>query len=280
MLGKKTGGRVKGVSKNKPKVAPSVPTPVAAGAVAAGGGGAAPRGISFATRARAKDAARPTGLKVRYELLDDLEDYEYNANEHPPEQIAEIERLLTKYGWTTAMAKGTRGVLIYGHGRRRAARNLRDRGVSIPGNPDPNRGPVVDLSHLSKAEQRAYRLADNESARKAKTNKEALTFELGELRLDGFDLSFTGLDIGQLSALGFGDDGGSGGSGNGPGAGDPDIDAKVCCPECGHEFPTIAKAFRRIAAKRPKAEAVAPTEASQTGPDNVARTRTRVKVAA
>ena len=46
-------------------------------------------------------------------------------------------------------------------------RNLRDRGVDIPGNPDRNQGPTVDLSHLSPAQQRAYILADNRIAEQA-----------------------------------------------------------------------------------------------------------------
>jgi len=184
-------------------------------------------------------------------LLDDLEDYEFNANDHPPSQIALIEKLMAKVGWTTAMGMA-KGVLIYGHGRRMAARNLRDKGIPIPRNPDPNRGPVVDLSHLSKSEQRAYRLADNESARKAVTNVDNLLSELSDLQLEGFDLDLTGYDAGQLLKL-FDDDedGDTGGSEDD----EPLIDGNVRCPECGHEFPTVAKAFARIAAKRPKAAA-------------------------
>lgn len=249
MLGKKTGGRIKGVSKNKPKVAPLVTTDVAAGAVAAGGGGAPAGGPAIPMRAPAREAAAktaPSGLKIRYELLDNLREYERNANEHPPAQIALIERLLAKFGWTTSMGKAG-GVLIYGHARRQAALNLRDKGVAIPGNPDPNKGPVVDLSHLSKIDRRLYVIADNESARKSVTNAELLALEVQELGELGADLALTGLDDGQLSALRDDE-----GSGSGAGADDPDINAKVCCPECGHEFPTTAKAFRRIAAKRPR----------------------------
>lgn len=236
MLGKKTGGRIKGISKNKPKVPTLVPTDVAAGVATAGGGGAAGEPNSFAPQARAhareaNGAALPRGLKVRYRLLDDVREYENNANVHPPAQIKLIERLLVKNGWMGPMGEA-RDVLVYGHARWRAARNLRDRGVAIRGNPDPDRGPFADLSHLSEAEQRAYRLADNESARKATTDFDLLRFELGELRLDNFDLSFTGYDDNQLLNL-LGDE-------------EPDLNepipeplaAKpVVCPKCGHSFP-------------------------------------------
>jgi site-specific DNA-methyltransferase (adenine-specific) len=207
MKGLKTGGRKIGSVDLRPRrnaratiVPTPVPTPVAA-AVATAAGGAPPDGApAIPMRAPAREATAPSGLKIRYESLDNLREYERNANEHPPAQIALIERLLAKFGWTTSMGKAG-GVLIYGHARRQAAINLRDRGVVIPGNPDPNKGPVVDLSHLSKIDRRLYVIADNESARKSVTNADLLALEVQELGELGADLALTGLDDGQLSAL-------------------------------------------------------------------------------
>lgn len=231
VAGRKTGGRRPG-SKNKPKVTPTVDTSVEATVDTAEGGGAAPGGSKYpsrVTRAReAADSGPPFGLKIRYKSLDDLREYENNANVHPPEQIALLEHLLVKFGWTAPMAVAG-GVLIYGHGRRMAARNLRDRGVAIPRNPDPNKGPVLDLSHLSKEERRAARLADNESARKAVIDYGLLVPELLDLREFGFDLQFTGYDDGQLLRL-F-DEGD-------PPEPEPTRTTKktVECPKCHHAF--------------------------------------------
>lgn len=187
----------------------SVDTSVEAGAGAAPGSGPS----LVASQARAK----PDGLKIRYKSLDNLQEYERNANEHPPAQIKLIERLMARCGWMTPMGEAG-GVLIYGHARRQAALNLRDKGIPIPRNPDPNKGPVVDLSHLNAMERRAYRIADNESARKAVTDDVTLAEELEDMRLDDpdFDLSYTGLDDDRLDAL-FGEE--TEGEGGGSGAG-------------------------------------------------------------
>lgn len=167
-------------------------------------------------------------MRIRYQDLDDLHEYENNANVHPPEQIAIIERLLVEYGWTTAMGMA-KGMLIYGHARRQAARNLRDRGMAIPNNPDPNKGPTVDLSHLSRAQRRAYVIADNESARRSKTDRSVLTVELGELGDLGFDLTLTGFDQVDLDTM----------LGTLPPPEPPPLRETtkfVTCPHCEHRF--------------------------------------------
>jgi ParB-like chromosome segregation protein Spo0J len=52
--------------------------------------------------------------------------------------------------------------------------------------------PCIELAHLSEAQRRAYIIADNKLALNAGWDEEALKIELGELQLDGFDLSLTG----------------------------------------------------------------------------------------
>jgi hypothetical protein len=157
-----------------------------------------PKAATPATAGAKPKSAR--GLVITYEPLDDLAEYERNARTHSPAQISEIERSLVEFGWATSMAKA-KGVLIYGHARRQAAINLRDRGVAIPHNPDPDRGPVVDLSHLTKIQRQAYVLADNQLATKAGWNFDLLGVELGELRDLGFDLSLTGFDLPEIGRL-------------------------------------------------------------------------------
>lgn len=226
----KTGGRKKG-SRNRPKVPTLVPTAVATDVATAAGAAAPPGGNLIVTGARTREAAHP-GLKIRYKLLDNLQEYERNANEHPPDQIALIERLLATVGWMRPLGEAG-GVLIYGHGTRRAAMNLRDKGIAIPRNPDPNKGPVVDLSHLNAMERRAYRIADNESARKALTDKGVMSEELRDM-LDAnpdFDFSLTGYDEDQLAGFWSDDEDEQIGSGGGS----PD-ETMVTCPACQHEF--------------------------------------------
>jgi len=141
-------------------------------------------------------------IRIRYEPLDALAPDPRNARTHTAAQISQIERSLVEFGWTTPAGKAD-GVLIYGHARREAAMNLRDRGVAIPGNPDPNKAPVVDLSHLTPEQRRAYAIADNQLATLAGWNEDVLRVDLGGLRSLGFDLSLTGFpDIDLVRLLG------------------------------------------------------------------------------
>lgn len=228
---KKTGGRVKGTP-NKPK--PSADTQRATRGAAAGAGD------FTTTRARARGNA---GLSIRYLLLSDIERFPQNSRTHTPAQITAIERSLVEFGWTTPMATA-KGVLIYGHARRDAAINLRDRGIAIPHNPDPDRAPVVDLSHLSAVQRRAYVIADNKLAELAGWDDDLLAVELGDLKDFGFNLDLIGFDGVELDKiLGTGDT-------------DPDdtpdegaLDGKACCPSCGFEFKTVSKAFKLIASR-------------------------------
>jgi ParB-like chromosome segregation protein Spo0J len=151
----KTGGRAKGT----PNRASAERRAAAAGAV--------DRDLSTPI----KHAREAGGLAIRYLPLDGLLPYDRNARTHTPAQISAIERSLVEFGWTAPMAIAG-GMLIYGHARREAARNLRNRGVGIPRNPDPDRGPVVDLSHLNAAQRRAHVLADNQLATLAGWNDE------------------------------------------------------------------------------------------------------------
>ena len=80
------------------------------------------------------------------------------------------------------------GGIIAGHGRVLAARQL-----------EMDQIPTICLSGLSETQRRAYRITDNQMALNAGWDPELL--RLGELELDGFDLSLTGFDDLQLGEL-------------------------------------------------------------------------------
>ena len=163
--GIKTGGRVKGTP-NKPKVA--------AGAV---------NGEFLATL---KSALPP----YRLERTEALVPYARNARTHSPAQIAKIAASIREFGFTNPILVGGANGMIAGHGRVLAARSL---GMDVL--------PVIELSHLSEAQRRAYVIADNRLALDAGWDDELLRLELGELRDDGFDLALTGFDGHELDAL-------------------------------------------------------------------------------
>lgn len=220
--GIKTGGRTKGTP-NKPKVTTSVGTPVASSVSTDAPAAAPPDGVFTAMRARAREATDPGLRKYRMQRVDSLVAYDRNPRTHSPAQVDLIAKLITEFGFTNpVLVDGKRGI-IAGHGRVLAAQKLGMESV-----------PTLELSHLNAAQRRAYVIADNASALKAGWNDELLALELGELRDDGFDLSLTGFDLGELNTL-FGD-----GAEFGPGSADDqgrlDERTPVTCPECGHSF--------------------------------------------
>src|ERR1700731_2013825 len=141
---------------------------------------------SARARARARDGSgnqRPWPAdKVERWAIDRLIPYARNARTHTDAQIAAIAASIKEWGWTTPALVGEDGGLIAGHARILAARQL---GISEI--------PVMVAAGWSEAQKRAYELADNELAITGSGwDAELLRLELGELKLNGFDLSLTG----------------------------------------------------------------------------------------
>src|ERR1051325_3622855 len=85
--------------------------------------------------------------------LDRLLPYAANARTHRDDQVAQIAGSTAEFGFNVPCLVDERGVLIAGHGRLLAARQL---GLSDV--------PVIRLDHLTDAQAKAYRLADNRIA--------------------------------------------------------------------------------------------------------------------
>ena len=82
------------------------------------------------------------------------------------------------------------GEVIAGHGRILAATEL---GLT--------EAPVIVLGHLTEAQRRAYRIADNKLTELGGWDDALLAAELKELLADEFDLSLTGIEDGELDRL-------------------------------------------------------------------------------
>ena len=122
--------------------------------------------------------------------LERLRPYERNPRTHSSEQIAKIAASISEFGFTNPiLVDGTAGI-IAGHGRLEAARRL---GLE--------RVPVIELTHLSDEQKRAYIVADNQLALDAGWDEDLLREELEALRAGGFDLGLTGFDDEELAAL-------------------------------------------------------------------------------
>jgi ParB-like nuclease family protein len=128
--------------------------------------------------------------KYRIEQVDILIPAVLNARTHTDEQIEQIARSIKEFGFTNPiLVDGEKGV-VAGHGRLLAAKRLGMAQV-----------PVVELSHLTPEQKRAYMLADNRLALSAGWDDDILRMEINNLREAGFDIDLTGFneqDIDQL----------------------------------------------------------------------------------
>lgn len=126
-------------------------------------------------------SANPT-LKVEQWDIGRIQPYPGNAKLHPDTQVAEIEASIGQFGFVQPVLVDASGVLIAGHGRLQAAQA---RGMA--------KIPVIRLTHLSEAQTKALRLADNAIASHGGWNPDLLEAELAQLRAVDYDLEPIGL---------------------------------------------------------------------------------------
>ncbi|MFZ3192802.1 MAG: site-specific DNA-methyltransferase [Moraxellaceae bacterium] len=158
--------------------------------------------------------------QIKNRSIESLIPYVNNARTHSDEQVAMIAASLREFGWTNPILIDSEGGVIAGHGRLLAARKILDAGASAAHWDDPRLVPVLELSHMTDAQKRAYVIADNKLAERAGWDTELLCLELGGLRDDGFDLGLIGFDPVDLDSLLGGADIELGGDGSGSGAAD------------------------------------------------------------
>ena len=113
---------------------------------------------------------------------DDLVPYEMNAKLHPASQVEHIANSIKAFGWTQPIVVDENNVVVIGHGRLMAAKELH-----------LDRVPVVCRDDLTEEQINACRLADN------KTNESGWDFskleeELAQLAIDGIDMEQFGFD--------------------------------------------------------------------------------------
>jgi len=129
-------------------------------------------------------------LQIERWPIEKLLPYAANARTHSDEQVAQIAGSIAEFGFNAPCLVDERGVLIAGHGRLLAARRL---GLAEV--------PVIRLGHLTDAQARAYRIADNRIALNAGWDEALLAAELARLREDGAELDLLGFAEDELERL-------------------------------------------------------------------------------
>lgn len=129
-------------------------------------------------------------INIKYIPVADLIPYAANSRTHSDAQVAQIAASIREFGFTNPILVNGENTIIAGHGRLMAARKLGLEEV-----------PTIALEHLSKAQQKALVIADNQLALNAGWDVDMLKAEIEDLNLEEFDLSLLGFDDKFLDGL-------------------------------------------------------------------------------
>ncbi|MBP0113886.1 ParB N-terminal domain-containing protein [Bradyrhizobium vignae] len=128
-------------------------------------------------------------LQIQYRAVEDLVLDPRNPRQHSQSQVNQIADSICEFGFVMPIVVDDTRQVVIGHGRVLAARKL-----GMP------RVPVVEIRHLSQAQLKALRIADNRLAQHAHWDERLLGenfLELKELDLD-FDLAITGFSLPEI----------------------------------------------------------------------------------
>jgi len=121
--------------------------------------------------------------------IDSIRPYERNPRINDP-AVDAVARSLEEFGFRQPIVVDTDGVIVVGHTRWKAAKQL---GLA--------KVPVHVARDLTPEQIRAYRIADNQTATLAEWDFEILPIELAELREGGFDMDLLAFDDEELTRL-------------------------------------------------------------------------------
>jgi len=129
-------------------------------------------------------------LQINYKLTENLIPYANNSRTHSDDQINQVASSIKEFGFTNPVLIDEQGGIIAGHGRVMAAKKL---GLAEV--------PTITLEGLTKAQLKAYVIADNKLALNSGWDVGLLSVELEALGELGFDVGLLGFGDVELEAL-------------------------------------------------------------------------------
>lgn len=128
-------------------------------------------------------------LQIEYIPIPEIVDYTNNPKKHPKSQIDKIKASIKEFGFVNPILLNKENVIIAGHGRLQAVKEL-----------GFNEIPVIWLEHLSEAQQKAFRIADNKLT-ESEWDEELLKLEFEGLEELEFNTDLTGFDNSEVSQI-------------------------------------------------------------------------------
>lgn len=125
-----------------------------------------------------------------YQSPAELKPYPGNARVHDEKQLTALMASISEFGFTGVIVTNEEGMVLAGHGRLEAAKRLELETV-----------PVRVASGLTKAQQRAYVLADNKISQLSRWDDEQLKIEMDLLVQDDFNIELTGFSTAEVDLI-------------------------------------------------------------------------------
>lgn len=130
------------------------------------------------------------GQSLLHRSPEELKPYPGNARMHDEKQIAALEASMREFGFTSVILTNEDGMVLAGHGRLEAAKRL-----GLP------TVPTRVIAGLTKAQQRAYVLADNKTSLMSSWDYDQLRNELDQLVLEEFNIELTGFSTAEFDLM-------------------------------------------------------------------------------
>ncbi len=124
-------------------------------------------------------------MKIEKISIEEIKPYENNAKLHPTEQIEQIKKSIEEFGKNDPIAIDENNVIIEGHGRLEALKQLDFKEVEL-----------IRLTHLNEQQKKAYILAHNKLTMNTEFDFDTLNLELDSIvNFDMSDFGFEKLDF-------------------------------------------------------------------------------------
>ncbi|MFV3013896.1 DNA modification methylase [Clostridium botulinum] len=128
-------------------------------------------------------------MKLEYLNIWEIKPYKNNPrdNDAAAEKVAES---IKEFGFKVPIIVDKDNIIIAGHTRHKAAKDLKIESI-----------PVIKAEDLTPEQVKAFRIMDNKSSELASWDYEALLKEMESLKLENYDIEFTGFDLEEVESL-------------------------------------------------------------------------------
>lgn len=128
---------------------------------------------------------------IEYRDINSLTRYEHQLRKLPEKQIAKLVASLGAFGFINPIIVDESSCIVAGEARHEAALRMGLKEV-----------PVICIEHLTAAERRAFRIADNKLSQEGRFDLEALAIEVESLiALNEIPIELTGIDSAEIDVM-------------------------------------------------------------------------------